>query len=111
MRGAEGEERVSKLVFIGKNLDHDELRKGFEAVAYSEERAQKRAESLRFKVGDIVEYKMQGSWRKAEVISTNFRCLVPGSIGRIAPYKLKLLPGPKILVLSDADDFVREFKE
>jgi len=51
---AEDEERVSKLVFIGKNLDHDELRKGFTDCAYSEERAQKRTESLRFKVGDVV---------------------------------------------------------
>ena len=104
---ADDEERVSKLVFIGKNLDHNELRNGFKACAYSEERAQKRLQSLRFKVGDQVEYKMQGEWRKAEVLDVMFRAIIPGSIGRIAPYKLKLQPGPKVLVLSDTDDFIR----
>ena len=34
------EERVSKLVFIGKNLKHDALRQGFAACLYSEERAE-----------------------------------------------------------------------
>ena len=43
-----GEERVSKMVFIGKNLDHEELRKGFAACMYSEERAKQKVQSLRF---------------------------------------------------------------
>ena len=47
---AEGEERVSKLVFIGKNLDHEELKSDFAACLYSEERAQQRVDSLRFQV-------------------------------------------------------------
>lgn len=42
--------RVSKLVFIGKNLDHKELRDGFAACAYSEDKYEEKLKSLRFKV-------------------------------------------------------------
>merc|ERR1712070_456030 len=35
----EGEKRESKMVFIGKNLDKDELRKGFESCLYDEEQS------------------------------------------------------------------------
>ena len=41
-RWAEDEPRRSMLVFIGKNLDHDELKQGFESCLYSEERAEQK---------------------------------------------------------------------
>lgn len=42
----DGEERVSKFVFIGKNLDRDELASKFVSC---------KAGDLRFAVGDVVE--------------------------------------------------------
>jgi len=103
----EDEERMSKVVFIGKNLDHAGLRNGFSACIYSEERFQQKLKSLRFKAGDLVEYCFQGAWRKATVLTTMFRVRMPGSLGRVAQYQIKLENGPKLLVLSDSEDFIR----
>ena len=59
---AEGETRQSTLVFIGKDLNHDELREGFMACAATDEAREKRIDNrkakigdLRFKVGDAIE--------------------------------------------------------
>jgi len=49
---AEGQERVSKFVFIGKDLDRQELEAGFRACV---------APKLRFKIGDTVESKIQAT--------------------------------------------------
>lgn len=54
----EGEERASRFVFIGKNLDTDFLKQGFEAC---------RAEELRFAVGDAVEANV-GTWETGKII-------------------------------------------
>ena len=105
---SEGEERLSKLVFIGKNLDHEELRKGFAACLYSEQRAQQRLQCLRFKVGDRVEVKFSGTFREGEVVQVMFRARMPGSLGKVAPYMVKVTKGPRMLVLSDSDDFIRK---
>ena len=55
------EERESRFVFIGKNLDHNFLRNGFLACQVSHK--------LRFKVGDQVEANV-GEFRKGTVIET-----------------------------------------
>lgn len=73
----ENEERLSKLVFIGKNLNHDELRQGFKACLYSEERAQHKLQNLRFKVGDAVECKFSGGWRQGVVAAVMFKARMP----------------------------------
>jgi G3E family GTPase len=105
---SDGESRVSKLVFIGKNLNHDELRKGFSDCEYSEERALLKRASLRFSVGDTVEYKWRdGIWRKGRVMAVMHRARMPGSLGMVAPYVIKLDGGPKILASTDSVDFVR----
>ena len=49
-----GEERTSKLVFIGKNLDHDALKAAFAACLITAEMKEKKLKSLRFGIGDKV---------------------------------------------------------
>jgi len=44
------EERESKLVFIGKNLDEDALRSGFEKCIMSPELEEQKKKQLRFAV-------------------------------------------------------------
>ena len=104
----ENEERVSKLVLIGKNLDHGELRAGFEACLYSEERAQQKLKNLRFKVGDAVECKFSGGWRRGEVAAVMFKARMPGSLGKVAPYLVRLTNGPRMLAPTDSDEFIRK---
>ena len=108
-RWGEGEQRVSKLVFIGKNLDHAGLRRGFAACLYSEERAQQRLESLRFQVGDEVECNFAGGWRKGKVLQRMFRAKMQGGLGTVAPYMVRLENGPRMLVPTDAEEFVRRW--
>lgn len=102
------EERASKLVFIGKNLDHAELWKGFESCLYSEDRAKRKLESLRFKVGDQVEVQFRGTWRKGEIQAVMFRARMPGSLGKVAPYCVRLENGPRMLAPADTDDVIRK---
>jgi G3E family GTPase len=105
---AEGQERVSKLVLIGKNLDHDELRQGFAACIYSAERAEQKLQSLRFAAGDIVECRFSGGWRKGRIEAVMFRAKMPGSLGKVAPYCVRVLGGPRMLVPADNDDCIRQ---
>ena len=107
----EDEDRVSTLVFIGKNLDHDELRTGFAACLYSEERCKTKLESLRFKVGDLVEYNRRGGWIKGNVMKTMFKARTPGSLGVVAAYMVRILNGPKLLVTTDSEEFIRKAEE
>ena len=106
-RWGEGEARVSKLVFIGRNLDHDGLRSGFTACLYSEARAQEKLKNLRFQVGDEVECKFSGGWKRGKILKRMFRARIPGSLGTVAPYMVRLGNGPRMLVPTDAEDFVR----
>ena len=108
-RWGEGEQRVSKLVFIGKNLDHAGLRRGFAACLYSEERAQQRLESLPLQVGDEVECNFAGGWRKGKVLQRMFRAKMQGGLGTVAPYMVRLENGPRMLVPTDAEEFVRRW--
>ena len=105
---ADGEERASKLVFIGKNLDHDALRQGFEACLYSEERATRKLESLRFQVGDAVEVQFRGNWRKGVIQAVMYRARMPGSLGKVAPYCVRLENGPRMLAPADTEDVIRK---
>ena len=104
----ENEERLSKLVFIGKNLNHDELRQGFKACLYSEERAQHKLQNLRFKVGDAVECKFSGGWRQGVVVVVMFKARMPGSVGKVAPYCVKLTGGSRMLAPTDHGDSIRK---
>jgi G3E family GTPase len=96
---SEGEKRESKLVFIGKNLDHEGLKKGFEACLNTPELLKKQEQSLRFGIGDQVECKtgtvLRGKnkgddkWETGQVVSLMDRkeYMRPG---RVAPYTVKL---------------------
>merc|ERR1711907_274458 len=103
----EDEKRVSKLVFIGKHLNHDELRQGFAACIYSAEREQKKLTDLRFKVGDRVECKVQGGWRMGTILKVMFRARIMGGLGTVAPYMVRIENGPRILLQKDTEDTVR----
>lgn len=48
------EERESKFIFIGKNLDHEELLAGFAACVETPELIEQKKSELRFNVGDQV---------------------------------------------------------
>ena len=103
-----GEERVSKMVFIGKNLDHEELRKGFAACIYSEERAKQKVESLRFQVGDQVECNFSGTWCAAKVLKRMFEVRMPNGMGTIAPYMVRIENGPRMLIRKDSEETIRK---
>ena len=102
-----GETRQSKLVFIGKNLDHAELKAAFAACAVTDDSRQKKLKSLRFGVGDKVECNTGGSFQKGEVKSLMYReeGMPPGMV---APYQVKLQSGSMIYVPEDTDGFVRK---
>merc|ERR1711959_815862 len=82
---AEGEPRQSKLVFIGKNLDHDELKAAFAACASSDELRKKKLKNLRFGVGDSVACNTGGSFQKGTVISLMYRGGHAAGHGRAVP--------------------------
>jgi len=88
----EGEERINRLIFIGKNLDRAELKTGFEscldATSFIQDGAQ--AASLRFKVGDLVECRTGPEmWSRGEVVKLLHRedHFPPGMT---VPYQVKL---------------------
>ena len=70
---AEGEERESKLVFIGKNLDGAALAKRFNACLATPENIKQRAAALRFAVGERVECRMGGGWHAGAVVAQMYR--------------------------------------
>merc|ERR1712123_109880 len=103
----EGETRQSKLVFIGKNLDHAELKAAFAACAVTDELRTKKLKNLRFGVGDSVACNTGGSFQKGTVISQMYReeGMPPGMV---APYQVKLDNGSLIYVPEDTEGFVKK---
>ncbi|CAD7955834.1 unnamed protein product [Amoebophrya sp. A120] len=57
----DNESRVSKFVFIGKNLKREELEAGFRKCVCA---------PLRFKVGQRVQAKVRDGWKEGEIIRT-----------------------------------------
>jgi G3E family GTPase len=105
------EKRESKLVFIGKSLDHEELKKGFEACLSTPELRAKQIESLRFGVGDKVECNTGNGWKSGEVVAIMYRekYMPPGMV---APYQVSLDGTEKHLIFApaDEDEVVRKAK-
>ena len=103
----EGETRQSKLVFIGKNLDHAELKAAFAACAVTEDTKTKKLKNLRFGVGDSVACNTGGSFQKGTVISQMYReeGMPPGMV---APYQVKLDNESLIYVPEDTEGFVKK---
>ncbi len=86
----DGEDRVCRFVFIGRNLDHKMLEKGFLDC---------QAEDLRFKVGDIVLANI-GGYAKAKIL----KCWDKGN-----PYRVEIQndEAKNFHVPIDSDKFIR----
>jgi len=89
---APDEPRSSKLVFIGKNLDHAQLKAEFLACAETPELKAKKIKNLRFAVGDKVKCNQGDSWVEGVVVKLMYRddSMSPG---QVAPYQVKLPNG------------------
>jgi len=100
------EERESKLVFIGKNLDKEALKVGFAACVATPYQQEKKRKLLRFSVGDKVECKMGSGWKKGEVLELMYRddSMPPGVV---APYYVKLDEGGRTYAPHDENDLIR----
>lgn len=101
------EQRESKLVIIGKNLDHFILRERFKKCIATSAKDQKRIDQLRFKIGDVVQCAMGFDvWSEGEIVAVLYRDdLMPPGI--VAPYRVKLNDGTLIWTEADIESFVR----
>ena len=86
----EGEARECRFVFIGRDLDHEELQSGLMEC---------RAEELRFNVGDMV-YANTGEFTEGKIL----KCWDEGN-----PYRVEIQNEEKsnVWVPIDSDDYVR----
>jgi G3E family GTPase len=102
----EGEDRESKLVFIGKNLDAKSLQASFAECVATEEVLDKKRKQLRFAVGDKVECNT-GAWSAGEIVALFYRDdgMPPGVV---APYQVKLADGNLIYAPEDVDELIRK---
>ena len=89
-RWQEGEERECRAVFIGKNI-----KQKFEKVLEKEFLACAEEDKLRFKVGDMVQARVTGGFKKAKVI----KVWDQGN-----PYRLELQNAKKTNVWGPVDD-------
>jgi len=101
-----GETKESKLIFIGKNLNHSELRKSFNDCVVTEEFIKKELESLRFAVGDRVECNAQDGWQSGTISKLFYRNegMPPGFV---APYQIELDDGVFIYAPMDDDRVIK----
>jgi len=98
------EPRSCKLTFIGKNLNHEDLRKSFYACMITEENLAKREESLRFHKGDRVECRTgQDEWSLGKVVDRMWK----SPSGEINPYQVELDGGDLIFAPADDDQLIR----
>ncbi|KAK3237503.1 hypothetical protein CYMTET_52428 [Cymbomonas tetramitiformis] len=100
------EERVCRLVFIGRNLDHAELKGGFSACLSTPELKEQKLRSLRFAVGARVECNTSTGWSKGEVVARMYRgddSIGPG----VVAYQIKLDLGGLIWAPRDVDEVIR----
>mmetsp|Transcript_636 Transcript_636/g.2103 ORF Transcript_636/g.2103 Transcript_636/m.2103 type:complete len:424 (-) Transcript_636:180-1451(-) len=104
---APGEERVSKLVFIGKNLNAEELTASFKSCLLTPDKIANKRKSLRFKVGDVVECNANGGWQEGKVVNLMYRdeYMIPGMV---APYQVELNNGDLIYAPADIDKVIRK---
>ena len=101
-REAADEPRGCKLMFIGKNLDVNEIRQGFNSCLATEENRDKRAARLRFRIGDVMECNT-GAWKRGKVVSLFYR---EGTM--TAPYQVELDDGSLIYAPADDDRLIRK---
>jgi hypothetical protein len=107
---APDEKRVSKLVFIGKDLDKEGLKKGFASCVLTPEMAEAKRAKLRFKIGDKVECNTGPSgWLKGKIVDLMYRdeYMKPGMV---APYQVELNDGRFIYAPHDVEQLIRAQK-
>merc|ERR1719378_74010 len=101
----EDEERASKLVFIGKNLNHKEIKEGFAACLDTPENQSKKAKALRFAVGAAVKCNTGEGWQTGKVVALMYRDdMMPP--GMVAPYQVQLDNGTLIFAPADTDELI-----
>merc|ERR1719353_2192884 len=101
------EERESKLVFIGKNLDKEALKSGFAKCATSPELEEEKKKRLRFAMGDAVECRTGNGWQKGKVVALMYRDeFMPEGV--IAPYQVQLDKGDLIYAPADDNQLIRK---
>ncbi|CAD7947670.1 unnamed protein product [Amoebophrya sp. A25] len=95
------EERVSRVVFIGINLNRETLMRGLRACIAPT--------SLRFSIGDDVEAKVRRFWRKGKVTGLWEHDLSADTgFARSFPYRIKLQEtGVEVHALEDSDMMIR----
>jgi len=100
------EERESKLVFIGKNLDPDGLRKSFRDCLETPEVLEKKKKRLRFSVGDRVVCNTGATWKPGEIVALMYRgnYMPPGMV---APYQVRLDNNDLIYAPEDTDALIK----
>lgn len=101
-----GEERNCKLVFIGKNLDEDALRSGFNACLATAENFAMRVSRLRFPIGAEVECLVEDGWREGVVVN-HFVHQESMDPGERAPYLVELMNKELICAPADNEDIIR----
>ena len=101
----QNEARTCKLTFIGKNLDHDGLRSGFEDCLANEANYDKLKKSFRFTIGDAVECNTGDGWVRGTVVDLLYReeGMHPSFL---VPYQVKLDDGGLIYCPADQDTCV-----
>ena len=102
------QERMSKIVFIGKNLDQEALKAAFLSCAVTPESKAAKEKNLRFKIGDKVQCKTGATeWSPGEVVALLYRdeYMPPGMV---APYQVQLVSGGLIYAPADDDEVVRK---
>ena len=104
------ETRESRFVFIGQNLDHDALKRGFEKCVHTPDLEKRKLASLRFDLGDPVECNTSDGWVAGVVAGRMYRddFMPPGMV---APYQIELHNGTMIWAPEDDDDFIRAGKK
>ena len=102
------EKRESKLVFIGKNLNREELTKAFTACQATPEAMERKKAALRFAIGSRVKCKTGPSdWSAGEVVALMYRDEFM-SAGMVAPYQVKLDSGELIYAPADEDGVIQK---
>jgi len=98
------EERSCKLTFIGKNLNHEELRNQFYACMATEENMQKRLKALRFDMGTEVECRTGAEeWSRGKVVDRLWK----SPTGQVQPYQIELTDGTLIFAPADDNQLIR----
>lgn len=106
----ENEKRTNKLVFIGKDIDHEELERGFKACLFTPELLAEKTERLRFKAGDEVECLTECGWEKGEVLEQWYRDNTFEE-GTIAVYRILLDDGAWIHAMTDDKRLTRPYQD